>query len=190
MSEETEEGAKPKKKGKFRKIVLILVALILVGGGGAGAGLYAMGGIGGGTTEDPKKPKLVVREGVSRADADAARAAAEAGRPDPRIFQPTYLPLENSFTSNLSGGDSFVQIGLGVSTFYDDRVAANLRAHEMAVRSAVLMTLGEQEFETLSTASGKARLKEELKNAVNGVLTNKEGFGGIDEVYFTSFVTQ
>ena len=43
---------------------------------------------------------------------------------------------------------------------------------------------------SITTVRGKEALKLVLKNAINEVLTNREGFGGIDEVYFTSFVSQ
>ena len=63
--------------------------------------------------EDPNQPQLVVREGVSEDAAAEARQRARGrnGRPDPRVFQATYIPLEGNFTSNLRGGDAFVQIG-------------------------------------------------------------------------------
>ena len=66
----------------------------------------------------------------------------------------------------------------------------NLDKHEMAIRSAILMVLSEQDPIAIATSEGKEALRQQLKNAVNRVLTNKEGFGGIDEVHFTSFVTQ
>jgi flagellar FliL protein len=52
------------------------------------------------------------------------------------------------------------------------------------------MTLSEADPAVVATAEGKQQLRLALRNAVNEVLTIKEGFGGIDEVYFTSFVTQ
>lgn len=192
---EIEEAAPPakKKKGKLKKLLVMLVALVLIGGVGAAGGLYAMtgsifGGGGDAAAEDPNQPQLVVRDGVSSAAADAARA--RPGNPDPRIFQATYLPLEGNFTSNLRGGDAFVQVGLGVSTFYDERVTERLTRHNMAIRSAILLALSEADPNALTTLRGKEELKATLRNAINNVLTNREGFGGIDDVYFTSFVTQ
>jgi flagellar FliL protein len=182
----------PKKKRRGKKILFTLTALLVIGGG-AGGGLYAMGInplASHGEAEDPDMPHLVVREGVSADVADAARHRARRGRPDPRVFQATYYPLANNFTSNLRGGQAFVQIGLGVSTYYDERVIENLRTHDMAVRSAVLMTLTEQDPVEITTFQGKQRLKIALRNAINEALTIREGFGGIDDVYFTSFVTQ
>lgn len=191
-STQTAEAPAKKKGGKLKKIVVLLLLLIVVGGGGAAGGLYAMNGtiFGGGQAgnEDPNQPRLVLRDGVT-ASAEA-REQARTGRADPRIFKATYIPMEGAFTSNMRGGDSFVQIGLGVSTYYDERVGQRLATHDMAVRSAILMALSEQDPVAISTAAGKEALKEELRNAINNVLTNREGFGGIDDVYFTSFVTQ
>ena len=184
----------PKKKSKLKKILLLAVVLVVVGAGAGGGVLYATGGtLSGGHAEpeeDPNLPQLVAREGASPHAVSAAKAQARRGRVDPRVFQSTYLPLENVFTSNLRGGDAFVQIGLGVSTYYDERVIENIQRHEMAIRSAILMTLSEQDPGHVTTVRGKQELKIALRNAMNDVLTNREGFGGIDEVYFTSFVTQ
>ena len=71
------------------------------------------------------------------------------------MFQATYIPLEGNFTSNLRGGDAFVQIGLGLSTYYDERVIENVERHEMAIRSAILMTLSEADPVEITTLSGQ-----------------------------------
>jgi flagellar FliL protein len=112
------------------------------------------------------------------------------GTPDRSIFQATYIPLEGNFPSNLRGGDAFVQIGMGVSTYYDERVVQAVERHNMAIRSAILLNLSEADPVEITTLSGKEALKTALKDAINRVLTNREGFGGIDDVHFTSFVTQ
>ena len=188
------ETAKPKKKRSKKKLLLILLTLLIAGGGGTGAGLYAMGKlpIGGDHAEevDSHLPQLVVRDGISDAVAERALVQARRGSPDPHVFQSTYFPIETSFTSNLRGGEAFVQIGIGVSTYYGEPVIEHLETHAMAVRSAVLMTLTEQDPTVIGTLRGKQALKQALKNAINEALTIREGFGGIDDVYFTSFVTQ
>ena len=184
-------GKKARKKGgKLKKLILLLVALIVIGGAAAG-GYYAIGGFRGHAEEsNPDLPQLVVKEGISDEAAEAGRERARRGHPDPHVFQATYLPLEGNFTSNLHGGDAFVQIGLGISTYYDTHVTENVTRNMMAIRSAVIMILSEADPVEITSFQGKQRLKEALKNAINNVLTNREGFGGIDEVYFTSFVTQ
>jgi flagellar FliL protein len=42
----------------------------------------------------------------------------------------------------------------------------------------------------ISTPEGKKQLQKELKDAINQVLISREGFGGIDDVYFTSLIIQ
>ena len=60
----------------------------------------------------------------------------------------------------------------------------------MPVRSAILMTMSQQDSFTISTPEGKLRLQKELKDAINAVLKQRTGFGGIDNVYFSSIVVQ
>lgn len=186
-----EAGAKPKKKkgGKKKKLILLLIVVLL----GAGGGYYAMYGLPGShrnaeAEQHADEPQLVVRDGMTATDAQ--RTAARQGRVDPHVFKTTYIPLEGNFTSNLRGGDNFVQIGLGLSTFYDDHVKEAVERNMMAIRSAIILTLSEADPVEITTLSGKEALKNALKDAINRVLTNREGFGGIDDVYFTSFVTQ
>ena len=185
-------AAKPGKKGGKKKKLILLLLVVLLGAGGGYYAMYGLPGSGGGHAADAHadEPQLVVKDGVSEAAAERARAAARSGRPDPRIFKTTYIPLEGNFTSNLRGGDSFVQVGVGLSTFYDDHVKENVERNMMALRSAIILTLSEADPVEITTLSGKEALKNALKDAINRVLTNREGFGGIDDVYFTSFVTQ
>lgn len=185
MSDTEEEAAPPPKKKKKLLKLLVLAGVVIGAGGGAAvyAGMVPLGGDG---HAEPDLPKLVAKDG-----ADPTDFTVKGERPvQADQFQATYYPLTEPFTSNLVDDGGFVQIGLGVSTYYDERVVKNVETHEMAIRSAVLMALAEQDGATLSTQAGKTALKAELAKAVNGVLKAKEGFGGIDDVYFTSFVMQ
>jgi flagellar FliL protein len=182
---------KPPKKKRGKKLLLMGTGLLLLVGGGAGAAVYAgVGPFGHHGPAGPDRPHLVPRPGVS--EGEAARYASSTGdvRPDPAKFQASYYPLHDNFTANLRDSGQFVQVGLGVSTYYDERVFDAVKLHEMAVRSAILMTLNSANAATLSTPEGKEQLKDALRKAVNDVLKKKEGFGGIDDVYFTSLVVQ
>lgn len=185
-----------KKKGKLGKLLLIGGGALVLLGGGVGAGLYASGaGLAGShePKEDPNKPKLVLKEGVEEADASHAtgkKGAHKSDAPDPAKYQASYQELGDNFTSNLRDSDGFMQVSLGVSTFYDERVFENLERNKLPVRSAVLMTLADQDAFAIETPEGKKALQTQLKAAINGVLEGKEGFGGISDVYFTSFIIQ
>jgi len=186
MSDIVETPAK-KKGGMGKKIVLFGVLPLLLVGGGAGAGLYAAGRGGHhGPVEDPNRPKLMLKEGESGTPA----SGPEPAHVDPSLYMATYQPIEQPFTSNLRDTDGFLQIGLGVSTFYDHRVLDNLKRADMPVRSAVLEVLAQQQAEVLNTAEGKDLLRHQLRDAINKVLKEHEGFGGIDSVYFTTFIIQ
>ena len=100
------------------------------------------------------------------------------------------MPIAQSFTTNLADGSGFLQIGISLSTFYDGKVVANVARQDVPIRSAVLMVLAEQDPALLSTSHGKQQLQRQLTGAINQVLRDKEGFGGIDNVYFTSLVIQ
>jgi flagellar protein FliL len=187
-------AAKP-KGGKLKKLLFGVIALAAIGGGSAAGALYLVNGSltphpPGAEAEDENRPELVARDEASAEEVRAATRRAQRGRPDPRVFKATYIPIEDNFTANLMGADSFVQVGIGLSTYYDERVVANVETHKMAVRSAVLMTLSETDPTTINSTGGKELLQRRLTAAINQVLTDREGFGGIDGVYFTSFVAQ
>jgi flagellar FliL protein len=184
-----EEPAKKKKKGGLGRLLVLLTLGIVLGGGGLGAGLYASGWLATGEAKIDQ-PYLVPRDDASSEAIAAGEEKARGGKADPHVFQASYHEMDKPFTSNLKGGQAFVQIGVGMSTYYDKRVLERLKKHEMAVRSAILMRLAEQDPLELASGEGKEKLRQSLKKAVNDVLTIKEGFGGIEEVFFTSFVTQ
>lgn len=187
----SDEKPTPKKGGRGKKILLVTVGLLVLAGGGAGAALYA-GLISGGHSGPPKPetPLLVPRENVS--ESEAARYYHPTGdkRADPTKFQASYYPLADQFTANLRDDSGFVQLGLGVSTYYDQRVLDAVKLHEIAIRSAVLLTISEQDPVVVRSPEGKEHLKVALRKSINDVLKAKEGFGGVDDVYFTSLVIQ
>ncbi|MCF8707454.1 flagellar basal body-associated FliL family protein [Rhizorhapis sp. SPR117] len=197
MSDETI----PQKKGGKRKKWMILIGLVvLLGGAGVGGALFAMGILDGKThaeAEDVNKPKLVLKgEGAPAGEGEKAEpvigtVAGNGSTPkDASKYQATYYQIEAPFTSNLRDSGSFAQISIAIATYYDSRVLQNIKQHEIAVRSAALMRIADQDELELSTPEGKERLQAELKAAINHVLIEKAGFGGIDNVYFTNFVIQ
>ncbi|HWW64301.1 MAG TPA: flagellar basal body-associated FliL family protein [Sphingomonadaceae bacterium] len=179
--------AAPRKKGKLGKVAMIGAGALLLVGGGVAAGLYASGmGVGGAhPVEDPNRPKLVLKDGT-----EAVAPMTEGAPLDPRKYKATYYNLEQNFTSNLRDSDGIMQVGLGVSTFYDSRVIDALKANEIPVRSAILMTLADQDAFVIATPEGKRALQKQLTDAVNAVLKAKTGYGGVDNVYFTNFIVQ
>ena len=110
--------------------------------------------------------------------------------PEEEIFATTYYEFPGNFTTNLKDSKKFLQISLGVSTQYDERVMVNVESHQLALRSEILGTMSDFTAEAISSREGKAELAESLKNGINKVLEGVEGFGGVENVHFTSFVLQ
>ncbi len=203
MSDKVEEA--PKKKGKLGKLLVLGVGLAVLVGGGVGAGLYAAsaGLVGGGDhaeAEGKLKPKLVMksdqkRGGEGGAEGGDAPESGHEGKPTPEVaggekYASNYYAMEKEFTSNLQNSVHFIQVGVAVSTPYDDTVIERLKTNDIAVRSAILMTLSDTSEEQVFDTAGKKLLQRKLARAINETLEQKEGFGGVSNVYFTNFVVQ
>jgi flagellar FliL protein len=197
MSETVMETPKKKKGGMMKIILLVVGALVLVGGGVGGA-LYAMnaGLIGGGKgAAEPSGPRLVPKTEQKRAGSGEGGEAKEGGHKPPTgtggdKYASNYYAMDKEFTSNLQDSVHFVQVGIAVSTPYDDTVVENIKTNEIAVRSAILMALGDTTEEQVFSSTGKQLLQRRIAKAINDTLKQKEGFGGVGNVYFTNFVVQ
>lgn len=183
-------------------IVIIAVGALVLGGGGVGAGLYFSGALSGGAAEHVDTgPKLIPKSDEKKAALDGGAggeghggggSSAESGPlgSGGDKYASTYFTMDKEFTSNLQDSVHFIQVGIAVSTPYDDRVLVNLKTHEIAIRSAILMELGQTTEDQVFSAEGKKQLQRRLTKAINDTLQQKEGFGGISNVYFTNFVVQ
>ena len=197
MSDLVEGAAAPaKKKGKGKLIMFTLLGLLLVGGGTAG-GLFAAG-VGpfkhsGETAAAATGPRLVPKSEQKRIGLGSGEGGgAGASKPGTggERYASNYYAMEKEFTSNLQDSVHFVQVGIAISTPYDDTVIENIKTNEIAVRSAVLMTLSDTSEEQVFSTDGKKQLQGRLTQAINAVLKEKEGFGGVGNVYFTNFIVQ
>ena len=200
MSDKEQPAEAPKKKrGKGKLIALIVGALVLVGGG-VGGGVYAMRAGGGSEHSGPRLvPKSEQKRGHQGEDAGHGDVeehnAPSGGRPTPPgkggdRYASNYYAIEKEFTANLRESVHFIQVGVAVSTPYDETVIEHMKTNEIAVRSAVLLALGDTTEEQVFTSDGKQQLQRRLVAAINATLKEKEGFGGISNVYFTNFVVQ
>jgi flagellar protein FliL len=198
MSDTVEAEAAPKKKGKGLLIKLTL-GLVLISAGGGGTFMAFKSGLLGGEhgeakpkekdlpklvrkgEEDPYAPKVEAKEGEGLAEVEG-----EGGSE----FKTSYYNFTDDFTSNLKNSTALVQISLACSTRRDGRVLMWLKKHELAIRSAVLVVLADTPEEDAFTPAGKQRLQGRLTAAINQVLTDTEGFGGVDRVYFKGFLVQ
>jgi flagellar FliL protein len=186
-------GEKPKKgKGLMLKAML---ALVLVGAGGGGAyALFASGLVGQAHAKEDDKPQLVRKGQEDPYAPPAGKGEPAAGEmvhgEGGSRYRIAYYSFPEDFTSNLSNSEGMVQLSLAASTRYDGRVLMWLAEHQLAIRSRLLVEIADTDEGEVLSPEGKARLQQRLTAAINDVLEANEGFGGVDNVHFRSFIVQ
>ncbi len=116
----------------------------------------------------------------------------EKGKPVPQEekFVTSYYEFPTPFTTNLKNSRKFIQAGLGIGTQYDASVIENLKKHELAVRSEVLLILADQTEADLIGIENRKKVQDKIRDGINMILTERERFGGIENVFFTTLVMQ
>ena len=188
-----EEKEEEPKKGSLMKILMMSLGAIALIGVGVGTGYFLFGG-------KPADPSAEIEEIIERKmkEAEEAKAAEEAENlgpqkkeaPEVEKFITTYYEFPGSFTTNLRGSRKFLQAGIGVSTQYDDGVITNVEDHQLSLRSSILAVMSEFSEQDIEGKSGRDALAKAIAAELNTNLEELEGFGGIENVYFTSFMLQ
>ncbi|UTV98658.1 flagellar basal body-associated FliL family protein [Marinomonas rhizomae] len=158
-----EEG---KSGGKKKLIIIVLLVLVLVGGGAAAYFLFFSG------SDDA---------------GDSAESAEAALANEPS----TYLALDPAFIIDfmVDGRQRYVQLNMSVKSKNTAQIDA-VTLHMPLIRNSLVLLFSSQSFAELQSADGKAALKQASLDAINGILEQETGQGGIDAVLFTNFVMQ
>ena len=191
-----EENEEPKKKSGLVKILIFIFAGILLLAVGLGVGYIVFGGAQSNPSDEIEaiiEKTKEEAESEKQAALDEAQSAVEKvvrEKPEVETFVTTYFEFPGTFTTNLRSSRKFLQLGLGVSTQYDDSVMANIETHQLALRSEILNVMSEFTEEDIQGKTGRESLARALADGINQKMLMLEGFGGIEEVHFTSFVLQ
>ncbi len=183
----------PKGKGGILKIAIGGVLLLGLGAGGA-YGAFAAGLFGSSGPTEPDTPKYVLKGEADPYAPPSDGKDKDAGTPvygeGGSKYRTAYYSFADSFTSNLSDSPGLIQVELAVSTRRDGRVLQWVKNHELAIRSAILAQLAATSELEVYDVEGKEKLSKRLTKAVNDVLEENEGYGGIDDVHFRGFLVQ
>jgi flagellar FliL protein len=156
------------RAGKGKLFILLTVLLLILVGGGAAAYFTLAGD----NTKDKKA-------------ADADEAAHPKG---PAL----YVALDPPFVVNFEAEQlvRFLQVTVQVMS-RDPATVDLIKANDPVVRNDLLLLLGNQHYDTISSREGKEKLRGLALEAVRKVVVNAGGKGELVEaVYFTSFVMQ
>ena len=189
-----ENDAEPKAGGGLVKKLLIFggggLLLIIIG---LGAGYLIFGG----AQPDPSEEieeiierKMQEREAAEEEVDNSTPQKMSKDTPEEEVFETIYHEFPGTFTTNLAGSRKMLQVGVGVSTQYDDTVMMNVESHQLALRSVILGVISDFSEDDVKGATGRDKLAAALRDAINGKLEVLENFGGVEEVHFTSFVLQ
>ena len=212
MAENNEEN----KKGGIVKIAIFAGAGLVLLGIGLGIGALIFGG---GSEPDPSAEVSEILEGKNP-EKEKKEETSEEGNteeegeiemecvenadgeeecvPKKKVkkvnveekFLTTYYEFPGNFTTNLKESKKFLQITVGVSTQYDEEVMVNVESHQLALRGIILGVMSEYSEQDIAGREGKQILADAIKDALNIFLEDKEGFGGVEGIHFTSFVLQ
>ena len=199
MAEEVEEE---QKKGGLIKIIIFVVAGIMLIAVGLGIGYFIFGGE---PEPDPSAEVNQIIEGKEtekkEKEENAEKKEGEEGEegiitknvkevPEVDAYETTYFEFPGDFTTNLKGSRKFLQVSVGVSTQYDEKVMEVVDSHQLALRSEILSTISDFTEEDISGSDGKKKLSDRLMVVLNKKLETLKEFPGIEDVYFTAFILQ
>ena len=184
-----EAPAEEKKKKPILLIILGVVGVIVIAVGVAFGTLYFSGYY-------EQKAEIAAMDKVDELEAAAAKAKDEAPQktkkeaPEATKFEKNYMQMEKDLMTNITGSKKVMVVQVALMTHYDNRVFDNIKKHEFAIRSAVLDVMRQTTEPETAKPEFRKQLADKIKDTMNEMLEKLEDFGGIEEVFFTSFVMQ
>ena len=189
------------KKGGILKILLFSFGGLLLLGIGMGIGYIIFGGE---PETDPSQEVNQIIEGEPKkkeVKEEETKEGEEVGEdgiikknvkdvPEVDAYETTYFEFPGDFTTNLKSSRKFLQVSVGVSTQYDEKVIETVDQHQLALRSVILSIISDFTEEDINGSDGKNKLSKQLLKGMNSKLDELKEFPGIEGVYFTSFVVQ
>ncbi|WP_045727427.1 flagellar basal body-associated FliL family protein [Xanthomonas sp. GPE 39] len=158
------EGGKSKKK----LLIIVIAAVLLLGGGGAGAFFFLN-----------KKPET----GHKKAEAKPAEVPKPA----------QYFAMEPAFVVNLNGapedGPHYLQLEVQLMT-RDPEELKLITENAPAIRAHLLMLFSQVKAQEITDIAGRKKLQENALADAQKLMTGETGKKCVEELLFTSFVTQ
>lgn len=188
--EEVVEGEPKKKKPILLILVIVLSVIVLVMSVMFGT-LYFSGYF-------EHKSEAAAHEKVDELEKEAENAHSATPEGPSKVkkeaeatrFENTYLEIDKEFMTNITNSKKIMVVKVAVMTHYDSRVFDNVKKHEFAIRSAVLDVMRQSTEADVAKPDFRVDLAAKIKVVMNEMLMKYEDFGGIEDVFFTSFVMQ
>jgi len=102
-------------------------------------------------------------------------------------FESKYFQIKEEFISKISDSNKNLAISLAFRTLYDDQVFKNFNKYESKIRIEMLDLLNAMSEKEIADPDFRKILSELLKKILNEQLEKYADFGGVEEVFITSF---
>jgi len=193
MSDAAAPEVEEKPKKPIVKIILAVVALVVLIAGTMVGTLFITGFFN--KPPPPTADEMMAEGGHGEKKAEGGKDAGGPPKlnkksPDSPRFDYTYSQLDREFLVNLSGSRKVMSVQIATMTRYDERVVENVKKHEFALRSVVMDAMRTTTEADLGKPDFRKDLAIKIRDTMNNLLEKYEDFGGIEEVYFTSFIVQ
>lgn len=207
MAEEIVE-TEPKPKKPLVKIIIAAVAVVVLLAITVVGTMFATGffskkpaesademldeGAAGGGHGDAPAGKDAGGHGDKKGDAKAGGPPGKLSKKSPELarFEYTYHQMDKDYLVNLVGSKKVMSVQIAIMTHYDERVIENVKKHDFALRSVVMDTMRMTAEADLLKPEFRKELGVKIRDVMNTLLEKYEDFGGIEEVFFTSFIVQ
>ena len=190
---EKQEPAAAKGGSKKKLLIIIAAAVLVLGGGGAGAFFFmhksaadeeVSADSGEGEQADAKDTKK--EKGKAKGKKDKKGKAAEPKAPAIYVeFQPPFV-----VNFDAKGVMRFLQVSMQVMT-RDHETSELIKLHDPKIRNNMLLLLGSQTLDTISTMEAKEELRKKALETIAKIVEDEGGEGKkVEDLFFTSFVMQ
>ena len=186
------EKAPAAANGGKKKLLIIIAAAVLVLGGAGGGAFFFM------NKDHADEEVTADADEGEEADAKDAKKSKSKSNKDKKSKKSEpkapalYVKYEPPFVVNFEakGVMRFLQISMEVMT-RDAPTSEVIKLHEPKIRNNMLMLLGSQTYDTLSSMEGKEGLRKQALETIAKVVEDEGGEGKkVEDIYFTSFVMQ
>jgi flagellar FliL protein len=185
------QASAPAKGGKKTLLIIIATAVVALGAGGGGVWFFLNKGhadeeVTADTDEGEHADAKDAKKQKGKSKKDKKGKAAEPKLPA------IYVEFEPPFVVNFDakGVMRFLQVNIQVMT-RDHETSEMVKLHEPKIRNNMLLLLGSQTQDSISTTEGKESLRKQALETIAKIVDDEGGEGRkVEDLYFTSFVMQ
>jgi flagellar protein FliL len=186
-------AAAPAKGGKSKLPIIIAAAVLLLGAGGGGAWFFMHQDSSDeeATADSGEEHEADAQEETSKSKDKKGKKDRKGKAAEPKL-PALYVKYEPPFVVNFDakGVMRFLQVSMEAMT-RDAHTEELIKQNEPKIRNNMLLLLGSQTYDTISTMQGKEELRKKALEIIAKVVDEEGGEAQkVEDLYFTSFVMQ